>query len=767
MFTKHEIKKFIVKLGNKYIFPDFHNKITLFLISLGAGIILTPTPFKIVFYNWLISSLNINLDVPFSLAEMKSNSADYWVGFGLIFLSLSHNIFSKWLLRQNKFESDRDTDATNLLSEIENLISSCGNSVSTILNWGAIRRFLHLPRFHNLAGDKGDKILLSSALGALYFDDIANYRGCVDQLKKLGEHGIQNETLLIAGALSTYYQANIGHPSSQKDRETVISTLKHVENSTLDAFLKGICQNYLGLTYKHWALNCEKEGLGATVKRKRLEICITHLNLAIANFNSLSDREKNLWLGYSKRNLGSALKELGRKKESLEAFLDSERNWESVTESIDVQEDITKVIYKNELSMVRMDILYDHKPSTREDWIAEIKNYLKQESNVFSTATVANTFNNLPQDLNILFVLGTRPEYIKASPIILEMLHGNTSVDWLDTRQHYDENLSTIIISDVGLPPPSFSLTKNHTKCNSPAFSMAEEIAQYLLKKNYNLICVIGDTNTSLAGALAAKKTCTRLAHVEAGLRSRNPLMIEEKNRIIIDYLSDIHFLTEPSAQENLAREGFSKSSYLVGNVVSDYIKNRKNAVSIKEVHHIVSSLVEKRYYVVTLHRKENISNIDKLSNLVISLANISKIEKVVLIVHPSLNTFLDKFNLKDTLNESDIEMQPPLVHSAFISLILHSKAVITDSGGVQEEAAMMKVSCFTLRDETERPITVDCGSNILCNIRSNNLSNEILGTNLLRYMDIPSLWDGNVSRRIIDSLKNHDFDNIRHRGLV
>jgi len=306
----------------------------------------------------------------------------------------------------------------------------------------------------------------------------------------------------------------------------------------------------------------------------------------------------------------------------------------------------------------------------------------------------------------------------------------------------------------MGIPRPKIQLNirgKYHTEKIGKMFKGLQDVIR---KDHYDYAIVFGDVNSTLAGALAAIKKNVRLIHVEAGLRSHDRRMPEEINRVIVDHISDLLFTTEPSANDNLKLEGIEddKVKY-VGNIMIESIELFRHRI---EASKILSEqrLNPKKYVVATVHRQENIDNKFVFSDILHTLNKVSQEYNVVLPLHPGTQKMIKEYNLDNYVN--NIKIIPPLGYFDFMNLMINAKGVITDSGGIQEETSHLGIPCATLRDNTERPITIELGTNKLFSFQKiNGIAEEILLhiNNVEKKSDIP-LWDDKVSERIFDYLK-------------
>ncbi|UCF07692.1 MAG: UDP-N-acetylglucosamine 2-epimerase (non-hydrolyzing) [Thermoplasmata archaeon] len=359
--------------------------------------------------------------------------------------------------------------------------------------------------------------------------------------------------------------------------------------------------------------------------------------------------------------------------------------------------------------------------------------------------------------MRICVVVGTRPEIIKMSPIVREF--GKRGVDFflVHTNQHYSYNMDRIFFEELNLPEPDYNLEVGSGRHGVQTGKMLIEIEKTLLSDRPDLVLVEGDTNTVLAGALTASKCKIEVGHVEAGLRSFDKSMPEEINRLIADHLSSYLFAPTTVSKENLVHEGIPEEKiYVVGNTIVD--ATHHNLRIAEERSSILSDLglEEGRYFLLTLHRQENVDDENRLGKIVeaLRLVPLSFDMPVIYPIHPRTVKMAERFGLKARLEEnSGIKLIEPVGYLDFLILEKHAASVLTDSGGVQEEACILNVPCITLRYNTERPETVQVGKNIVVGIESEDVVNgisEMLGKEL---SPANPFGDGNTGKRIVDIL--------------
>jgi UDP-N-acetylglucosamine 2-epimerase (non-hydrolysing) len=358
--------------------------------------------------------------------------------------------------------------------------------------------------------------------------------------------------------------------------------------------------------------------------------------------------------------------------------------------------------------------------------------------------------------MKIACVVGARPNFVKIAPVIkaFRSIPGERLQPLLiHTGQHYDHELSQVFFDQLEIPSPDFHLDVGP---GTPAHQTAQIMERFdalCRQSDFDRVLVVGDVNSTLACAVAAAKCCIPVDHLEAGLRSFDRTMPEEINRIVTDVLSDLCFVTEPSGVENLRKEGHSESKIkLVGNVMIDTLSGTLPAAKALEPWRQFG-VPRKRYGLVTLHRPSNVDHHDTLGEILETLTNVNREIPIIFPVHPRTRAMLKNGVACDSLTLCD-----PLDYMTFVGLMEGASFVITDSGGIQEETTFLNVPCLTLRPNTERPITVEQGSNTLVGNDPRDLQ-DLVGTILAgKYKKgtIPAFWDGHASERIAAILAGH-----------
>ncbi len=312
--------------------------------------------------------------------------------------------------------------------------------------------------------------------------------------------------------------------------------------------------------------------------------------------------------------------------------------------------------------------------------------------------------------MKILSVVGARPQFVKAAPVSRALEAAGINEVLLHTGQHYDPNMSAVFFSELGMRTPDYNLGVGSGSHATQTAAMLMGIEGVLLAERPDFLMIYGDTNSTLAGALAAAKLGVPVAHVEAGLRSYNRAMPEEINRVVADSLSSLLFCPTQVAQENLAREGVTSGAHVVGDVMYDAVLWAGERLQEGEGGILLRLELESgQYLLATVHRASNADNPGNLAAIVSTLGETG--ERVVFPVHPRTRKALEGAGI--TLGES-VLMIEPVSYLDMLALEKHARTILTDSGGVQKEAFWFEVPCVTLRDETEWVETVECGWNIL-----------------------------------------------------
>lgn len=360
--------------------------------------------------------------------------------------------------------------------------------------------------------------------------------------------------------------------------------------------------------------------------------------------------------------------------------------------------------------------------------------------------------------LKILNIVGARPNFMKIAPIVREMRRRENEFQPLivHTGQHYDAAMSDSFFTDLRIPAPDFHLEVGSASHAVQTAKIMTAFESVVLAEKPDWCLVVGDVNSTIACALVCAKLGVRVAHVEAGLRSRDRTMPEEINRILTDAISDLLLTTSEDADENLKAEGVPENKIkFVGNVMIDSLfYNLEKAKALKVRENL--DLSEKDYAVLTLHRPSNVDEKEVFSRLLDALVSISEKIPIVFPVHPRTRANIEKFGFAERVANSNIRLIEPLGYLDFMNLYSGAKMVLTDSGGLQEETTALSIPCLTLRENTERPVTIEFGTNRLVGTNAENIKHaafSILENNSKKDAKIPPLWDGRAAERICDAL--------------
>lgn len=362
----------------------------------------------------------------------------------------------------------------------------------------------------------------------------------------------------------------------------------------------------------------------------------------------------------------------------------------------------------------------------------------------------------------IISVVGARPNFMKVAPLHKAFKKFDGQVEHLicHTGQHYDEKMSKIFFNDLELPKPHFYLGVGSGSHAEQTARVMIEFEKVLLSEKPDLVIVVGDVNSTIACSLVASKLNIRVAHVEAGLRSFDREMPEEINRLLTDAIADFLFVTEKSGLEHLKNEGVNESKvFFTGNVMIDSLVNYLPKADKSDILDCYK-LAKNNYILVTLHRPSNVDSKEYLSKLIHLLNTVSEKRKLIFPIHPRTKTNMHRFGLEDLLSNNVI-LTEPIGYIDFLALTKNAELIITDSGGIQEESTYLGVQCITVRNNTERPITVEVGTNQLIGTDLQEVESAALKVlnGSRKEGNIPELWDGRAAERIVeiilDQLKN------------
>ncbi len=359
--------------------------------------------------------------------------------------------------------------------------------------------------------------------------------------------------------------------------------------------------------------------------------------------------------------------------------------------------------------------------------------------------------------MKILNVVGARPNLIKMAPLVAEMAkHDRIEQRLLHTGQHYSENMSRVFFEELGLPEPDIYLgvgSGSHAWQTAQVMLGFENVCQEL---EPDLVVLVGDVNSTLACSLTAAKLWIRVAHVEAGLRSFDRRMPEEINRIVTDALSDLLFTTSRDADQNLLHEGIDPAKiFFVGNVMIDtLLKHRRRAAESDVLARL--GLSAQGYALMTLHRPSNVDEEETLRGILAAVEELQARLPLVFPVHPRTRKNLEAFGLDEWLaSMQQLIVTEPLGYLDFLCLMDRARLILTDSGGIQEETTILGVPCLTLRENTERPVTVTDGTNQVTGSSKERILEASLAVLEGRGKPgrTPELWDGRAAERIVQTI--------------
>ncbi len=359
----------------------------------------------------------------------------------------------------------------------------------------------------------------------------------------------------------------------------------------------------------------------------------------------------------------------------------------------------------------------------------------------------------------IILVAGARPNFIKVAPLLKEFKKNNKFFEFLlvHTGQHYDFLMSKVFFTELSIPKPDIFLKVGSASHAVQSAKIMTKFEGLLLKERPDIVIVVGDVNSTLACSLVAAKMNIKVAHVESGLRSYDRTMPEEINRIVTDSISDFMFVSEKSGVINLRKEGVAKSKiFFVGNIMIDTLLSNWDKIQKSDILNRLK-MSRKTYAVLTLHRPSNVDSLKTIAELYTVFSAISQNIKIIYPIHPRTKKMMSSLGyLKKFGKISNLIMTNPLGYIDFIKLISDSSFVLTDSGGIQEETTILRVPCLTMRNNTERPVTITEGTNKLVGRSKSVIIKEInrILTGQTTKKKNPKFWDGKTAKRIIDVLK-------------
>ena len=376
--------------------------------------------------------------------------------------------------------------------------------------------------------------------------------------------------------------------------------------------------------------------------------------------------------------------------------------------------------------------------------------------------------------MKVLNVVGARPNLMKIAPIVSELAKYPDEIDQrlVHTGQHYDHRMSRLFFEQLGLPRPDINFEVGSGSHGVQTGRIMAAFEKICAKEKPNLVVVVGDVNSTLACAITAKKLGIQVAHIEAGLRSRDMSMPEEINRLCTDAVSDYLFTTDRIADQNLRREGLAEERiHFVGNVMIDTLERcRAEAEKLDLLQQL--GLQKGRFATLTLHRPSNVDDGAVLRGILEALHEIADELPVVFPIHPRTHKMIERFGLSHLLSRGrrthGLWMTEPLGYLEFLHLNMNARMVVTDSGGLQEEATVLGVPCLTIRCNTERPITCTEGTNQLVGSAREHIldaASRVMNGEVVRGR-VPEKWDGKSAERIVQILRSRQTrKHVRSRG--
>jgi UDP-N-acetylglucosamine 2-epimerase (non-hydrolysing) len=357
--------------------------------------------------------------------------------------------------------------------------------------------------------------------------------------------------------------------------------------------------------------------------------------------------------------------------------------------------------------------------------------------------------------MKVVNIVGARPNFVKIAPL-MKVMKTSSKLDpiLLHTGQHYDYNMSESFFKELGIPEPDVHLNVGSNTHGKQVATIMKKFDEYCELHNPDLVVVVGDVNSTMACSLVAVKRHIKVAHIEAGIRSYDRSMPEEVNRIVTDSVADLLLPPSSDAVENLMKEGHNKDQiFLVGNIMIDTLLQNKPKVLRSDILNQLQ-LTTSEYALITLHRPSNVDQIENLTNIIESLQIIQDRIKIVFPVHPRTRKRIEEFGLMDGIKKlKNIILTDPLGYFDFGKLVYDARFVLTDSGGIQEETTVYGIPCITIRENTERPVTIWQGTNELAGSDKEKITKfafQILDGKWKKGF-IPELWDGKTAERIVE----------------
>ncbi|HBA86742.1 MAG TPA: UDP-N-acetylglucosamine 2-epimerase (non-hydrolyzing) [Geobacter sp.] len=354
--------------------------------------------------------------------------------------------------------------------------------------------------------------------------------------------------------------------------------------------------------------------------------------------------------------------------------------------------------------------------------------------------------------MNVLLVAGARPNFMKIAPIYrASLLYGSVRCSIVHTGQHYDREMSGTFFEELEIPEPAYSLNAGSGSHAVQTAAVMVAFEQVCLQEKPDLVMVVGDVNSTLACSIVAKKCGITVAHVEAGLRSFDLAMPEEINRMVTDAISDLFFVTEESGADNLLREGKAPGAiHAVGHVMVDNLLRQVERLSLQDVGNFQGYSLKQRgkpYLFLTLHRPSNVDRREVFQGIAAAINTLAADRSVVFPVHPRTRSMMEAHGI--SLSQR-VVLLPPLGYREALYLWKDAECVLTDSGGLQEETTALGVPCVTIRENTERPVTVEMGTNVLAGVTADRIVAGYRESLEKRSSaTVPPLWDGKASERI------------------
>jgi len=360
--------------------------------------------------------------------------------------------------------------------------------------------------------------------------------------------------------------------------------------------------------------------------------------------------------------------------------------------------------------------------------------------------------------IKIICVCGARPNFMKIAPLMKVFKEsGHFEPFLVHTGQHYDEKMSKLFFDELGIPKPDINLEVGSGSHAQQTAEIMKRFEPVVLEHKPDYVVVVGDVNSTIACGLVAVKLGVKLIHVEAGLRSFDHDMPEEINRILTDRISDMLFVTEQSGVDNLRNEGVdSNKVHFVGNVMIDtLLSNRERAERSGILEKL--KLEKKKYAVITLHRPSNVDDMNNLGKIISAFEVIQKDLKLVFPIHPRTKNNIEGSALQTRVTAmNNLILLEPIGYLDFLKLTTNAALVITDSGGIQEETTILQIPCLTLRENTERPVTITEGTNRLVHVTAADILrhyNELKASGFNVKGRIPKFWDGKAADRIVQMI--------------